>query len=172
MGNVPWRKFIFLLVQLFLILKLYSWWQDKTGLGLGPFLIVAFIVFWTGLVIMSKLELAQSASRFIHYKVLSKFQFTNDWFGFLVVICACLGFFLSQALVGSTVMTYLLVLVGVVLAIYFSRQKVDKMTLLAFLCTAFVFGIGLGSKYSSNLLIIILFIVTEVILYFTTEIGG
>jgi hypothetical protein len=171
MTGVPWRKFIFLLVQLFFILKFFSWWQGKTHLGLGAYLILIFVLFWLFTWFFSKLEMGPSISRVIHYKVFSKFTFTQDWFGFLVVIATCLGFFFSRAVMDSAFMTYGAVIIGLVLAFYFYSLKLENK-LIGLLAIAFVFGIGLGSRFTSNWVIIALFIVMNIFLYFLADVGS
>lgn len=169
---MPWRKFIFLLIQLFFILKLFSWWERTTGLGLGAYLIVFFIVFWIINWIFGQIELGRPVSNTIIFKILPKFTFTQDWFGFLVVISTAVGFFLSRALVGSAIVTYIAVILGFILA-YLYYQKGDlRHKLISLLCVAFVFGIGLGSRFTSNSIIVFLFIVANVLLYFLSEAGS
>ena len=68
MGSLPWRKFVFLLIQVFIVLKFYAWWDENTHQGLGSFLILVFVLFWAGVVLLDRLEMGPSVSRLMHFK--------------------------------------------------------------------------------------------------------
>ncbi|MFH1408645.1 MAG: hypothetical protein ABIH34_01950 [Nanoarchaeota archaeon] len=172
MAKLPWRKFIFLLVQLFLILKLYAWWQSTTGLGLGLYLVVIFILFWIGNSLLGRLELGPTIPHTLIFRLSPKFSFTDNWFGFLVVICIALGFFLSRALVGSAFLTWFIVLLGIVLVWKLFGKGSDENRLRCLLGVAFIFGIGIGGRYTSNAAIVVFFIIASIMLYFLAPPGS
>ena len=165
------RKFLIVVVELFFILLFYKFLKSSTGLTIGPYLLVALLLIFVLNYYLAKWELMGEIGRTILYKIFSRTAFTGGWFGILTMFFVVIGFFISQVLFQSAFMVYLIVIVGIVFAFYLFRSGRPNSDTHALLLIGFLVGIGIGGKYANNLFIILVFVLANIFLYFTSYPG-
>jgi len=166
------KQFFVIIFELFIILKLYEWWDNNTNLSLGAYLLVIFILFWILNYLLGKLTLTRPIQSTMMFKIVPRASFTKEWFGIIVLAVVCAGFFLSRALVGSKFLTYLLVLIGALAAykVYVSKNIPIHHDITLWI-VGFIFGIAIGSRFTSGWFIITIFVLGHIFLYFLSEPG-
>ena len=165
------RRFLIILVELFLILQLYQLLRDTLGLPFNVFLLVFFVFFWFFNYFLAKIQVAGGNQSTIIFKILPRMQFSSDLFGVLIAFAIVLGFFAAQAL-GSAFMVYvLIVLVGAfaVRLLYFKRNLLRSSWGLSLL--GFCFGVAIGNHYVNHVVLVILFLIGGLFLYLSHQPG-
>lgn len=162
-------QFFIILFELFIVLKLYDVWQEQTGLDVGLFFVLAFILFWLLNWILGRLLLGPNPQETVIFKILPRMSFSNEWFGILVAIAIVVGYFISKA-IGSAVVAYLII---ILVSIYAYKLIKDRKNLLrhsyGLVLLGFVFGLAFGNDYTSNLFVVLIFIMAMVFMYLSAE---
>jgi len=168
------KKFFVIIFELAIILKLYDWLARTTGLSIGSYLFLCFILFWILNYLLGKLSLARPVSSTLFFKILPRMAFTNEWFGVFVLIAVSVGFFLSKFLlrlpIGGKFLTFLMVLAGAITAYkIFTNKKISMNQDKSLWVAGFVFGIAIGTEFTSNWFIITIFVLGSIFLYLLSE---
>lgn len=159
------KKFMIIVFELFIVLKLYSVWHNLTGLSMGSYLIIVFILFWILNYWLGQIGLTRTVSSTFYFKLLPRMRFTNEWFGILLLAVVVTGFFLSQIIQWLVVKVIFALLCGYG-AWHFMRNRDDQQKDVGLLFLGAVFGLAIGSPLTNNATIVVIFILGNIFLYF------
>lgn len=174
MAFVPsnWRRFLIILVELFVILKIYDVAKDKIGLSLNLYLIILFIFFWIFNFFLSKIEFGRGVDDTLVYKLLPRMIFSSDWFGIGIAAAILAGFFFSK-LLGSAFLVVLVVLfLGIFAYMIIRNRKNILRHSWGLVLLGFIFGVGIGNRFlTDGLFVIAFFLICGFILYMSSSPG-
>jgi len=163
------RRFLIILAEFFIVLKLYSLWNETTGFDAGFFFVLAFIGFWVFNWVLGKLLLGPNPQETIMFKFMPRMAFSNDWFGILVAGSIIFGFFFSK-LIGSAFVAYLIIMICI---LYAYKLVKDKKNILkhsyGLVLLGFIFGMAFGNHYTSNIVVVLIFLIAMVFMYLSAE---
>ena len=173
MAFVPsnWRRFLIILVELFVLLKIYDVAKDKIGLPLNVYLVIVFIFFWIFNFFLAKIEFGRGVDDTLVYKLLPRMIFSSDWFGIGVAAAIVAGFFFSK-LLGSAFLVYLFILFFAIFAFMLIRKRKNILRhSWGLVMLGFVFGVGIGSRFASKPFVLVFFLICGFVLYITSSPG-
>lgn len=173
MAYVPnyYRRFAIILVELFVILKIYDVTREKIGLPFDLYLVILFIMLWVFNIFLSKIDLGKSVQDSMIYKILPRMLFSSDWFGIGTGAAILGGFFLSKSL-GSAFLVYLVIaFFGIFAYLLIIQRKNILRHSWGLVILGFVFGVAIGNKFTNNIFIVGIFVLGGVLLYITTSPG-
>jgi len=163
MGNDHLRRFFVIIFELFIVLKIYDIWRDKTNFPPLVFLVFLFIGFWIVNYILDKLSLGASWPTLVVAKVLTRTHFSEQWFGFFLFAAVVAGFFISK-LFTSIFIYSILFLVGLYFVYEFFQKK--KYNDYGYYLAGFLLGLAFGTKFTNHPFIIFIFLLGFVLTYF------
>ncbi len=162
------RKFMIVVVELFLVLTFFKFWERTTGLGMGSYLLLMIFVLLYLNYILAKFDLMGDIGRTFIYKIFSRMAFTKDWFGIFTMFAVVFGFFTSRVLFQSAFLAYVTIIVGLIVAIKLLRMDNIKNKEIGLLVIGLLIGVGIGSKYAESWFIIFVFVVGNLFLYLSS----
>jgi len=173
MAFVPsnWRRFLIILVELFVILKIYDVAKEKIGLSLNAYLVIVFILFWILNFFLSKIEFHKGVDETIFFNIMPRMIFSSDWFGIGVAAAIIAGFFFSK-LLGSAFLVYLLIAFFLIFAyILIQHRKNILRQSWGLIVLGFLFGVGIGNRFTNTGFIVAVFLICGFVLYMTSSPG-
>ena len=173
MAFVPsnYRRFLLILVELFIILKIYDVAKESINMQLSTYLVLLFIFLWVFNIILSKIELGKGIPDTLIFRILPRMLFSSDWFGIGVGAAILAGFYFSK-FIGSLFLVFCFI---VFLGIAAFRLVMNRENILrhswGLLLLGFVFGVAIGNRFTSNVFIVAVFLIGGLVLYITTTPG-
>ena len=173
MAYVPgnWRRFLIILVELFIILKLYDILKEGIGISFNVYLVIVFVLFWLMNIVLSKIEFHKGVQDTLLFKVMPRMIFNSDWFGIGAAAAIIAGFFFSK-LLGSAFIVYLAIALFAIFsyALIYRRMNIFRHSR-GLIILGFLFGIAIGNRFTNTVFVVAAFLICGFVLYMTTTPG-
>lgn len=160
-------RFITLVFQMYLVLKLYDIWHFITGLNWRTYTIITILLFYGVISLIDKYGVGRNWKSMLPFKVIPKYSKTSNAINLLFLATACMigGFALGHHLLGYSKAFSIL---AVYIAAQILMRKVRKYQYVGW---AFFYGILFTLDIFNHYAIFTFFIIGNFIIYLMGDTG-
>jgi hypothetical protein len=166
-----YRQFAIIVIELFIVLKLYDWLHESMGISPGLFFVIGFVFFWLINWFLAKIQFGMPIQNTLIEKMTPRMSFSSEWFGIGIAASVILAFFVSK-LIQSAFLVWIIILFLLIFAVRLIVRRDNPLHhSYGLLTLAFIFGLAFGNDYTNKTFLVVVFIIAMFVMYLTRETG-